>query len=132
MNFIHILPLITVVIVLIIFYIVIHTMIFKKAVKSDTKRLSSLLPKSGNGLSQEELILEMADSYEKSGNKEKAIEHYELYLYKKNVEDPEILFKIGNLYGMEEYDKAVSYWQRAADKAYKPAIELIASLDHEE
>jgi tetratricopeptide (TPR) repeat protein len=107
-------------------------MIFKKAVKSDTKRLSSLLPKSGNGLSQEELILEMADSYEKSGNKEKAIEHYELYLYKKNVEDPEILFKIGNLYGMEEYDKAVSYWQRAADKAYKPAIELIASLDHEE
>jgi len=131
MNFALLIPLIVVVLTLIFFYIVIHTMIFKRAIKSDTKRLSSLLPKSGNGLSQEELILEMAASYEKSGNREKAIEHYELYLYKKREEDPEILFKIGNLYGVEEYDKAIDYWKRAADKAYKPAIDLIASLDNE-
>lgn len=76
-----------------------------------------------------DLWLEMARSYEKSGDIEKALEHYELYIFKKRPNDPEIYFHVGNLFGKESLKEATVYWQQAADMGYQPAIELLEEFE---
>ncbi len=128
MSILHLIPLITVIGIFLFLYLLLHFSVLKRAAKKDSKRLSALFKNSGNSINQEELILEMAESYEKAGRKEKAIEHYELYLFKKNSSDPEILFKIGNLYGIESFEKAKEFWQKAADRGYPEAERMMESL----
>ena len=106
--------------------------LFRRVAQKEYKRFSTLLGSSKETLTQEDLILEMARSYEKSGNREKAIEHYDLYLFKKKSSDPEILFTIGNLYGIESLDKAREYWGKSAEQGYQPAIEMLNSIDESE
>lgn len=114
--------------VFIVFYLLFRFFIIKKAAKKDFKRLLTWIGKSGDSITQEELILEMAASYEKAGKKDKAIKHYELYLYKKKENDPEILFRIGNLYGMESFDKALEYWQKSARLGHEESKEVLKTL----
>lgn len=128
MNFAHVLPVFFVVGIIVVIYVLFGAFFFRKAIKKDKARISTLFKSSEGGLSEEYLILEMAESYDKKGNKEKAIEYYDLYLYKLKTPDPEIMFRIGNLYGMEAYDKAMEYWKKAADMGYKQAQDIVESV----
>ncbi|MCB5230717.1 MAG: tetratricopeptide repeat protein [Candidatus Cloacimonas sp.] len=80
-------------------------------------------------ITTDDLWLEMARSYEKSGDVEKALEHYELYIFKKRPNNPEIYFHVGNLFGKESLKEATDYWQQAADMGYQPAIEALEEFE---
>lgn len=129
MSIAHLMPLITLVVIFIVFFFVMRVWFIGKAAKKDFKRISKWIDKSGDAVTQEELILQMAESYEKVGKRDKAIEHYDLYLFKKKIPEPDILFRIGNLYGMESYDKAKEYWEKAAEHGHREAAELLESLN---
>lgn len=129
MDLLRIGALFPVIVLVVLMMIVIRVMIFRRVATKEYKRFSTLFSSSKNKMTQEDLILEMAKSYESSGKKEKAIEYYELYLYKKRVSDPEILFKIGNLFGVEETAKAREFWEKAAQAGHQPAIDLLKTLN---
>ena len=76
-------------------------------------------------LSEENLLLEAVDSYEKHGNIGKAIESLELYLYRSKNEDEQIFSRLARLYTDTEPEKARYYWKKAAELGYKPAIEML-------
>ncbi len=116
------------ILVLIVFYLILRTKIRGKLPHSSEEENKI----SSEKMIAEQLLLDAAASYEKVGNIEKAIESYELYLYKSGSNDPFIHFKIGNLYGMERKDAAYSYWKKAADNGLQEAINLIAKLDNKE
>ena len=129
MDLVRLVALLPIALLVVLMFVVIRFMVFRRVAKKEYKRFSTLFGSSRDKMTQEDLILEMAKSYETSGKKEKAIEYYELYLYKKRVSDPEILFKIGNLYGIEETAKAREFWEKAAKGGHKPAIDLLKSLN---
>jgi len=103
-----------------------------RVAKKEYKRMQTLFGSSKDKLTQEDLILEMAKSYEAAENKEKAIEHYELYLFKKRSSDPEILYKIGKLYGIDNINKAKEYWEKASQAGHQEATELLNTVNQSE
>ncbi len=124
MNTLTIIPIIFLVLIIVLF---IWVIIFMKALKKDKKRLTTLFSDYQNTFNQEELYLEMAESYEDKGDKDKALEYYYLYL-RKFPNDAKKMFHVGNLLSATSSETAKEYWERSASLGYEPAIEKLKSL----
>jgi len=118
--------------ILVVVFLLLRFLILGRVAKKEYKRIQTLFGSSKDKLTQEDLILEMAKSYEIAENKKKAIEHYELYLFKKRSSDPEILYKIGNLYGVDNINKAKEYWEKASQAGHQEATELLKTVNQSE
>lgn len=108
--------------------VVILLFILSKMFKKRRTRNTPTSIDTMNNTTAEDLWLEMAQSYEKSGNIEKALEHYEIYLFKSKSADAELHFHVGNLFGKEAIESAVKYWKEAASLGYQPAIDKLMNL----
>jgi TolA-binding protein len=72
----------------------------------------------------------LASSYLSNGNKEKAVEHYEILLQEPNNSYTEYAASIvsQHYYNNGQYDKAIPYYQRLCDLNPKPAVLFNANL----
>lgn len=107
-----------------IFILFIWAIIFMKGLKRDKKRLTTLFSDDKGKLDHEMLYLEMARSYERKGNIDKAIEYYFLFL-RKFPGNAEVFYKVGNLLSKKSPQEASEYWEKAASLGFEPAIQKL-------
>ncbi len=130
--YVYFVPMVIVVFLVVVVFSLLRRGFRKNIVKqteTDSDKANFIKSGVSGTLAEERLLLEAADSYEKAGRTEKAIENYELYLYKSDSEDPAIFYKLGNLYGLENQEKANYYWEKAAKSGYQPAIDRMDVAD---
>jgi len=85
--------------------------IFWRAFITTLKNLSGRFEK--DPMKEEDLLLEIANSYLKSGKKDKALQSYIQYLAKR-PKDARVCYQIANLLRDEEPQTAINYLKRAA------------------